>query len=159
MSQDEFIAFWNYIANALKKNWIRSFNESIEAFILFMQKSDDSLRLCVDYQKLNEIIIKNKYLLSFLSKTLKRFAKARKFIKIDIHNAYHRIWIRKNDEWKIAFRIRYDQFEYQIISFNLVNVFVIFQSYVNRVFKSYINVCCVIYLNDVLIYSKIEKQH
>ena len=108
MSQDEFAAFRNYITNALKKNWIRFFNESIKASVLFIKKSDDSLRFCVDYRKFNEIIIKNKYLLSFFLKTLKRFAKARKFIKIDIRNAYHRIRIRKNDEWKIAFRIRYD---------------------------------------------------
>ena len=112
MSQDEFAAFWNYIVNALKKNWIRFFNKSIETFVLFVKKFDDSLRLCVDYQKLNEIIIKNKYLLLFFLKTLKRFAKARRFIKINIRNAYHRIRIRKNDEWKIAFRTRYDQFEY-----------------------------------------------
>ena len=157
MSQNELVAFRNYITNALKKNWIRFFNESIETFVLFMKKSDDNLRLCVDYRKLNEITIKNKYLLSFFLKTLKQFAKARKFIKIDIRNAYHRIRIRKNDEWKIAFRIRYDQFEYQIMFFDLVNVFVIFQSYVNRAFKSYINVYYMIYLDDVLIYSKIEK--
>ena len=98
MSQDELIMFQNYIANALKKNWIRFFNELIETSVLFMKKSDDSLRLCVDYRKLNKIIIKNKYLLSFLSKTLKQFAKARKFIKINIYNIYHRIRIRKNDE-------------------------------------------------------------
>ena len=97
--------------------------------------------------------------MSFFLKTLKRFVKARKFIKINIRNAYHRIRIRKNDEWKITFRIWYDQFEYQIMSFDFINVFVIFQSYVNRAFKSYINICCVIYLNDVLIYSKIKKQH
>ena len=97
--------------------------------------------------------------MSFFLKTLKRFAKARKFIKIDIHNAYHRIRIRKNNKWKIAFHIRHNQFKYQIMLFNFINVFVIFQSYVNRAFKSYINVCCVIYLNDVLIYSKIKKQH
>ena len=159
ISQNKFIAFRNYIANILKKNWIRFFNESIEAFILFIKKFDDNLRFCVNYRKFNKIIIKNKYLLSFFLKTLKRFAKARKFIKIDIHNTYYRIWIRKNNEWKIAFRIRYDQFEYQIMSFNFINVFVIFQSYVNRAFKSYINIYCVIYLNDVLIYLKIEKQH
>ena len=63
-----------------------------------MKKFDNSLRFCVDYRELHEIIIKNKYLLLFFLKMLKRFAKARKFIKNDIHNAYHRIRIRKNDE-------------------------------------------------------------
>ena len=96
--QNKFVALRNYIANVLKKNWIRLFNESIETFILFIKKSDDNLRFCVDYRKLNEIIIKNKYLLSFFLKTLKRFVKTRRFIKINIRNAYHRIRIRKNDE-------------------------------------------------------------
>ena len=159
MSQDKLVALRNYIANALKKNWIRSFNESTETFVLFVKKSDDSLRLYVNYRKFNEVIIKNKYSLSFFLKMLKQFAKARRFIKIDIHNAYHRIRIRKDDEWKIAFCIRYDQFEYQIMFFDLVNAFITFQLYVNRAFKLYINICCVIYLNDVLIYSKIKKQH
>ena len=108
MSQDELVALRNYIADALNKNWIRSFNGSIEAPVLFIKKFDDNLRLCVDYRKLNEIIIKNKYSLSLFSEMLKRFVKARTFIKFDIHNAYHRIRIRKSDEWKIAFRIRYD---------------------------------------------------
>ena len=63
-----------------------------------MKKFNDNLRLCVDYRELNEIIIKNKYSLLLFSEMLKRFVKARKFIKINIRNAYHRIRIRKNDE-------------------------------------------------------------
>ena len=90
---------------------------------------------------------------------LEQFVKTRKFIKINIRNTYYCIRIRKNDERKIAFRIRYDQFEYQIMLFDFVNVFIIFQSYVNCALKLYINVYCVIYLNDILIYSKIKKQH
>ena len=89
-----------------------TFNNSIEAFILFIKKFDDNLRLCVDYREFNEIIIKNKYSLLLLSKTLKRSVKARRFIKIDIRNIYHRIRIRKSNDWKIVFRTRYDIFEY-----------------------------------------------
>ena len=92
-------------------------------------------------------------------KTLKRFVKARRFIKINICNAYYRIRIRKDNEWKIIFRIRYNQFKYQSMLFDLVNAFIISQYYINRALKSYINVYCVIYLNDVLIYSKIKEQY
>ena len=84
--QDELVALRNYIANLLIKNRIRSFNDSIEVFILFIKKSDNILQLYVDYRELNKIIIKNKYSLSFFSKTLKRFIKVRKFIKIIIRN-------------------------------------------------------------------------
>ena len=76
--------------------------------MLFVKKINGSLRLCVDYKKLNEMIIKNNYSLSLLSKTLKKFAYAKHFIKIDIRNAYYKIRIRKDDKWKIVFRTRYD---------------------------------------------------
>ena len=127
--------------------------------MLFMKKSNKSLRLCVNYRDLNKIIIKNKHLLSLLLKTLNRFAYAKRFIKIDIRNVYHRIRVRKSDAWKTTFRTRYDQFKYQMILFELANAFVIFQFYINYVLKSYIDVFCVIYLNDVLIYSENETQH
>ena len=159
MSHDEFIAIRNYLENALAKKWIRSSSASAGAFVLFVKKSDGSLRLCVNYRGLNEITIKNNYPLSLLSETLKRFANARHFIKIDIRNAYHRIRIRQKDEWKTAFRTRYEQYEYQVMFFDLANAFATFQSYVNEALKSYIDVFCVVYLNDVLIYSENEQQH
>ena len=156
ISRDELRVIKNYLASTLKKKWIRSSNSSTRALVLFVKKSNDSLRLCVNYRDLNEIIVKNKYSLSLLSKTLNRFAHAKRFIKIDIRNVYHRIRIRKSDEWKTTFRTRYDQFEYQVMSFELANAFAIFQFYVNHVLKSYIDVFYVIYLNDVLIYSENE---
>ena len=159
MSHDELTAIRDYFENALTKKWIRFFNAFVETFVLFVKKSNDSLRLCVNYRKLNEIIIKNNYSLSLLSETLKRFANVRHFIKINIRNAYHKIRIRKKNEWKTAFRTRYEQYEYQIMFFDFVNAFVTFQSYVNETLKSYIDVFCVMYLNDVLIYFENEQQH
>ncbi len=94
--------------------------------MLFVKKLNESLRLCVNYRDLNEITVKNNYLLSLLSETLNRFAHARHFIKIDIRNVYHRIRIRKSDEWKTAFCTRYNQFEYQMILFELTNASAIF---------------------------------
>ena len=159
MSHDEFIVIRDDFENALTKKWIRLFNAFVETSVLFVKKSNDNLRLCVNYRKFNEIIIKNNYSLSLLSEILKRFANVKHFIKIDIRNAYHRIRIRKEDEWKIAFRTRYKQYEYQIMFFDFVNVFATFQSYVNEALKSYIDVFCVMYLNDVLIYFENEQQH
>jgi len=120
---------------------------------------NESLRLCVNYRDLNEITVKNNYSLSLLSETLNRFAHARHFIKIDIRNVYHRIRIRKSDEWKTAFCTRYNQFEYQMILFELTNASAIFQFYVNHALKSFVNICCVIYLNDVLVYFETKEQH
>ena len=121
MSQNEFAIIRKYLESAQRKKWIRFSIAQCEAFVLFVKKSDEGLRLCVNYRSLNELTVKNTYFLSLLFEILKRFAHAKHFTKIDIRNAYHRIRIRKNDEWKTFFRIRYEQFEYQVMPFDLTN--------------------------------------
>ncbi len=159
MTRDELAAIWDYLDSALEKKWIHSSSSSAEASVLFVKKSNESLYLCVNYRDLNEITVKNNYSLSLLSETLNRFAHARHFIKIDICNVYHHIRIRKSDEWKTTFCTRYDQFEYQMMLFELTNAFAIFQFYVNHALKLFMNICCVIYLNDVLVYFETKEQH
>ncbi len=159
MTQDELAVIQDYLDSALKKKWIHLSSNSAEASVLFVKKLNESLHLCMNYRDLNEITVKNNYSLSLLSETLNRFAHARHFIKIDIHNVYHRIQIRKNDEWKTTFHTRYDQFEYQMMLFKLTNASAIFQFYVNHMLKLFMNICCVIYLNDILVYSEMKEQH
>ncbi len=113
----------------------------------------------MNYRDLNKITVKNNYSLSLLFETLNRFAHARHFIKINICNVYHCIQIRKNDEWKTTFHTCYDQLEYQMMLFELTNASAIFQFYVNHTLKSFINICCVIYLNDILVYFETKEQH
>ena len=108
MSHNKFITIKNYLDNAFEKKWIRFSNNQINSSMLFVKKINNLLWLCVDYKEFNEIIIKNNYSLSLLLNFLKRFAYAKHFIKIDIRNAYYKIRIRKSDEWKIVFRIRYN---------------------------------------------------
>jgi len=120
---------------------------------------NENFHLCVNYHDLNEITVKNNYSLFLLFKTLNHFAHARHFIKINICNIYHCIWICKSDEWKMTFYTHYDQFEYQMMLFELINAFTIFQFYVNHMLKSFMNICCVIYLNNILVYFKTKEQH
>src|SRR6266536_1655143 len=75
------------------------------------------------------------------------------FTKLDVRDTYHRIRIRKKDEWKIVFRTRYNYFEYIVIPFGLANAPAIFQSYINRALIDLINIYYIIYLDDILIYS------
>ena len=159
MSQDELAAIREYLSSALEKGWIRPSTSSCGSPVLFVKKPDGSLRLCVDYRGLNAITIKNKYPLPLLSEMLDRFAHARRYTKIDIRNAYHRIRVKKGDEWKTAFRTRYGQYEYQVMPFGLVNAPATFQSYVNEALKPYLDDFCVVYLDDVLIYSETEEEH
>ena len=80
----------------------------------------------MNYKDLNAIIVKNCYFLSFITKMLNRLYEVKRFIKLNLKNIYYRIRIKKNDEWKTTFRTRYKHFEYQIISFELINVSVTF---------------------------------
>ena len=159
MIQDELAVIWNYLDSALKKKWIHSSSSSAKAFVLFVKKLNESLCLCMNYHDLNEITVKNNYSLSLLSETLNCFVHAKHFIKIDICNVYHCIWIHKSDEWKMTFHTCYDQFKYQMMLFELINASAIFQFYVNHTLKSFMNICCVIYLNDVLVYLIDNKIH
>jgi len=108
MTWNKFVAIRDYLNSALKKKWIHSSSSSAEASVLFVKKLNESLCLCVNYRDLNEITVKNNYSLFLLSETLNRFAHVKHFIKIDICNVYHCIWIRKSDEWKTTFHTCYD---------------------------------------------------
>ncbi len=126
MTWDELAVIQDYLNSALKKKWIHSSSSSAEASVLFVKKLNESLHLCMNYHDLNEITVKNNYSLCLLSETLNCFAHARNFIKIDICNIYHCIQICKSDEWKTTFHTRYNQFEYQMILFELTNASTIF---------------------------------
>ena len=102
---------------------------------------------------------KNRYFLSLIIQILNQLNDSLYFIKIDFKNVYHRIQIRRDDEWKTAFRTRYNHFEYLIMSFDFVNASVIFQAYVNKALIEIMNIFCVVYLNDILIFSKNRKKH
>ena len=101
---------------------------------------------------------KNQYFLLLIIQILNQLNDSLYFIKIDFKNVYHRIRIRRNDEWKTAFWTRYNHFEYLIMSFDFVNVSVIFQTYVNKTLIEIMNIFCIVYLNDILIFSKNKKK-
>ena len=124
--ETEFDVLRNYLLKNLILNYIQEFTSRANASMLFVFKKNDSLRLCVDYKELNTLIIKNRCSLSLIDETLNRLVSAAYFIKFDFKNAYHRIKIRKSDEWMTTFRIRYDHFEYAVMSFELVNASVTF---------------------------------
>ena len=92
-------------------------------------------------------------------KTLNRLSESKLFIKFDLKNIYYRIRIKSDDKWKTKFRTRYEHFEYQIILFKLANTFTIFQIYINKAMRKLVNVICVIYLNNILIYNENSTKH
>ena len=118
-----------------------------------MSKKNNELRLYVDYRDLNIIIIKNRHFLSLIFETLNRLCESKIFTKLNLKNVYYKLRIKIDDEWKTTFRTRYNHFEYLIMSFDLVNVLITFQTYINKVLINLINIICVVYLNDILIYN------
>jgi hypothetical protein len=122
----ELKTFRLYFDDALTRDIIRHSINSIEASMLFILKKNEKLRLCVDYRDLNKIIWKNRHFLSLIIQMLNQLKDCRFFIKIDLTDPYNRIRIKKNDEWKTTFRIRYEHFEYLMMFFDLTNASITF---------------------------------
>ena len=152
--QIELTKFRRYLNDVLIKKWIKFSISFANASIFFVFKKDERLCLCVNYKSLNAIIIKNRHSLSFIIETLNRLCNVKHFMKLNLKNVYYRIRIKWDDEWKTTFRTRYNYFEYQIMSFELTNVSITFQIYINKTLRKLINVIYVIYLNDILIFNE-----
>jgi hypothetical protein len=159
LSVKELAALREYLDQALKNGWIKRSISEAGAPILFVPKKDGSLRLCVDYRGLNAITKKNRHPLPLISETLDRLGRAKVFSALDLKDAYYRIPIKRGDEWKTAFRTRYGHFEYNVMPFGLCNAPATFQAYINRALAGLVDICCVVYLDDILIYSDTREQH
>jgi hypothetical protein len=124
-----------------------------------MKKKDQYLRLCVDYRPLNAVTIKNKYPLPRIDILFDQLAGARVFFKVDLRSGYHQIKICPKDVPKTAFSIRYGLYEYLVMSFGLTNALTHFMYLINSVFMSELDKFIVVFIDDILIYSKSEKEH
>lgn len=114
----------------------------------------------MDYRSVNNITIKNCYPLPLLNDTLDCLSGAKVFSKIDLRDGYHQIQIRCSDRWLTAFRTRYGHYEYQVMPFGLANAPATFQAYVNNTLREVLDIYCVVYLDDILVYStSMEKHH
>ena len=146
--------FKTHIETNLSNDFIRILKLPAGALILFVCKLDGSLCLCVDYQGLNNLTIKNRYLLPLIDKSLDQLCRAKRFTQLDFTSAYHRIRIKEGDEWKTAFRTRYGYSEYQVITFRLSNAPASFQGYINKILTKKLDIFIIVHLNDILIYTK-----
>jgi hypothetical protein len=106
-----------------------------------------------------QVTKKNRYPLSLILGLLEQLGSAKIFTKIDLKDAYNLVQVKEGDEWKTTFRTRYGHFEYSVISFGLTNVPAVFQHMMNDIFREYLDHFVVIYLDDILIYSKNEEEH
>ena len=148
-----------YLEKLLAQGKIVHSKSPAGAPILFVPKLDGKLRLCVDYRQLNKLTILNKDPLPLMTELRERVAGATIFTKLDLKDGYHLIRIRKGDEWKTAFRTRYGQYKYKVMPFGLVNALATFQAMMNHILREFLDHGVVVYLDDILIYSKNQKEH
>jgi hypothetical protein len=127
--------------------------------VLFVQKKDGSQRMCVDYRSLNDVITKNKYLLPHVEDLFDQRRGARIFSKIDLRSGYHQMKIRPSDIPKTTFSTRYGLYEFTVMSFGLTNAPAYFMNLMNMVFMEYLERFVVVFIDDILIYSKSESDH
>jgi hypothetical protein len=159
LSESELEILREYLQSALAKGWIRRSTSPAGAPILFVPKKGGGLRLCVDYRGLNAVTIKDRTPLPLISETLDRLRRAKVFTKLDLKDAYHRLRIKEGDEWKTAFRTRYGHFEYCVLPFGLSNAPATFQAYINQALVGLVDVTCVVYLDDILVFSEDPTEH
>jgi hypothetical protein len=143
----------------LDKGFIRPSTSPWGCPALFVKKKDESLRLCIDYHPLNEVTIKNKYPLPRIDVLFDQLVRAKVFSKIDLHSGYHQIKIRASDIPKTAFSTRYGLYEFLVMSFGLTNAPAYFMYLMNSVFMTELDKFIVVFIDDILVYSKNEEEH
>ena len=127
--------------------------------MLLVKKKDDSSRLCVDYRQLNKLTIKNKYPLSRIDNLMDQLHGVADFSKIDLRSGYHQIRVKFDDVQKTAFISRYGHYEYVVMPFGVTNAPALFMDYMNRIFRPFLDKFVVVFINDILIYSRTHEEH
>ncbi|KAJ9529863.1 hypothetical protein QJQ45_022262 [Haematococcus lacustris] len=159
MSQPELDQLKKQLDDLLAKGFIRPSTSPFAAPVLFVRKKDGSLRLCVDFRALNQQTLKNRYPLPRIDDLLDQLSGAQVFSKIDLRSGYHQIRVAEDDIPKTAFRTRYGHYEFTVLPFGLCNAPATFQQLMNDVFKPHLDDFVLVYLDDILVFSKSAADH
>ncbi|KAJ9541625.1 LOW QUALITY PROTEIN: hypothetical protein OSB04_028131 [Centaurea solstitialis] len=143
----------------LDKGFIRPSTSPWGASVLFVKKKDGTMRMCIDYRELNKVTVKNKYPLPRIDDLFDQLQGAKFFSKIDLRSGYHQLKVRKEEISKTAFRTRYGHYEFLVMSFGLTNAPAAFMDFMNRVCKPYLDEFVIVFIDDILIYSKTAEEH
>ncbi|KAI3807806.1 hypothetical protein L1987_23740 [Smallanthus sonchifolius] len=143
----------------LEKGFIQPSISSWGAPVLFVKKKDGSMRMCIDYRELNKRTVKNKYPLPRIDDLFDQLQGASWFSKIDLRSGYHQLKVREEDIPKTAFRTRYGHFEFRVMSFGLTNAPAAFMDLMNRVCRPMLDRSVIVFIDDILIYSRNEGDH
>ncbi|GJS51339.1 reverse transcriptase domain-containing protein [Tanacetum coccineum] len=141
------------------KGFIRPSSSPWGAPVLFVKKKDGSFRMCIDYRELNKLTVKNRYPLPRIDDLFDQLQGSQFFSKIDLRSGYHQLRVHEDDIPKTAFRTRYGHFEFTVMPFGLTNAPAVFMDLINRVCRSYVDNFVIVFIDDILIYSKTQEEH
>ncbi|KZV22344.1 hypothetical protein F511_20441 [Dorcoceras hygrometricum] len=143
----------------LEKGFIRPSMSPWGAPILFVKKNDGSMRMCIDFRQLNKATVKNKYPLPRIDDLFDQLQGSTVYSKIDLRFGYHQLRVREQDVAKTAFRTRYGHFEFLVMPFGLTNAPAVFMDLMHRVFREFIDQFMIVFIDDILVYSKTPREH
>jgi hypothetical protein len=159
MTANQLAELKEQLQELLDKRYICPSASPWGAPVIFVPKKDCTQRMCVDYHSLNEVTIKNKYPLPRIDDLFDQLKGACVFLKIDLRSGYHQLKIRATDIPKTAFITQYGLFEYTVMSFGLTNAPAYFMYLMNKLFMEYLDKFVVVFIDDIMIFSKKEEEH
>jgi len=159
MSSHKLQKIKKYLEENLKKKFITLSKASFASSILFVEKKDDSLRFYVNYRKLNALIKRNHYSILLIDEVLARIQDSKYLTRLNIIVAFNKLCMSTESKNLITFVTFFNVYKYRVMLFELINESTFFQHYINDVLFNCLHKFCQIYLNDILIYSKILKKH
>ena len=159
MSPEELTRLKEELDRLLRLGHIQRSTSPFGAPLFFVVEKTGKVRMVFDYRALNKLTIKDRTALPNIHETLDRLRDAKVFTKIDLQSGYHLIRMAEGDEPKTAFRTKYGHFEFLVMPFGLCNAPATFQTYMNEIFRDLLDVCVVVYLDDILVYSKNHEDH